>query len=545
MTKDITQFAKKFKSDYETRWMRIDGQDVFNMNDTMNLVRLYLNNKTRDGQMKYFFNITQQIINNAKKAEDIDTKDMIIVSDSPNYFWQSLLLRGQNRKWMKMVDFGTTLNRMTEVRNTFGGVLVKKATKKVNGQNVADIQVMQWSDAYFDPNDLTSGTKMFLMDYPEYEIRPLLNEKQKEEWDKAPEDERKCYMVYGYLPKEYIDDSLTNDYVYQWHKIVQIEDKMYAIDQSIMDRDIFRYKQYQPRYGFSNPYNIMGKGTVETALMAQMMSNLMLNKQVDILEVAGNVLLRTEQGANANAMQGSTMFELQNGSQLPEGVSPVELMPASAFNGMTNFMQGIRQDMKDATSSQDVVSGAMPPSGTPLGSVQIVNSEARGFYDYMREEMGLFINELYRDWILPDLGKQLKGNESVILEYNPEELLKIDQRLVEQQSSKMLVKAFDEGKAPANIEELQFLQQQAAQIVRADGNEKGNMREMVVKDLGIDEAEYRTQVMVTNEQRNTQARVQTANTIGMGLIQAQGNPEATKMYRQMADEVGFNLTDVQ
>ena len=539
MNKEITKYAKQFMQDYESKFLRIDGRDVFNMHDTINLARLYLNGQTRDGDMEHFSDITQQIINNSKKAEDIDTKDMVIVSDSPNYFWQSMLLRGQNRKWMKKVDWGTTVNKMTEVRGIFGGLLVKKG--KTNG--VVDIEVMQWADAYFDPKDLVNGTKIFLMDKAEHEIRAMLNDEQKLALDKSKE-EAKCYYMYGYLPKELIDETLVDDYIDQWHKLVQIGDKMYCVESELMDRNIFRYRQYQPRYGFSNPYNILGKGCMEISKFAQQMENLITNKQIDIIKVAGNVYLQGDPEAQAGALQGSTVFDLANGSELPPGYRPVDLMPGGAMTGMSNFVGGVRQNLNNNTSSQDIVSGEMPPSGTPLGSVQIVNSEARGFYDYMREDMALFINILYQDWILPDLARQLKGKDSVILEYTPEELLKIDGELAERQASKLLVEAADKGKFPKSPEELEMIKSMAKEMIRVDGKEKGNMREIMVTDLELNKAEYRVQVMITNEQRNTQAYVAAANTIATGMIQAQGNPMATKMLKKAADAIGVNETEL-
>ena len=50
--------------------------------------------------------------------------------------------------------------------------------------------------------------------------------------------------------------------------------------------------------------------------------------------------------------------------------------------------------------------------------------------------------------------------------------------------------------------------------------------------------------MITNEQRNTQAYVAAANTIATGMIQAQGNPMATKMLKKAADAIGVNETEL-
>jgi hypothetical protein len=48
------------------------------------------------------------------------------------------------------------------------------------------------------------------------------------------------------------------------------------------------------------------------------------------------------------------------------------------------------------------------PSGTAYRTTAILNQEATSMFDYRREEMGIFLVEIFTDWIIPYLIKEIQ-----------------------------------------------------------------------------------------------------------------------------------------
>lgn len=555
---DITQYANDFQRTYRTTFLQIDGADVFNMFDTVNKINAVSNKKYYDALGKsekeidvppFFFDVTDYVIQNAMKAENVDTKDMIISATSPSgdHLWQSYVLRAQNRKWMDQVNFGQTLNDMTETDIRYGGLLVKRSRKVVKGKEYPDIQVMRYANCFFNPFDIVNGVKMFEIMADDWEIMDEIESPDvKRKWMKASDANKHVYMLYGYLSEAYVSGSYDeNSYSWQWHKIVDIEGVKYKIGSELMDKNIFYYKPYQTRIGFGRDKKILGIGQTEKTFEFQAMRNILMNAQYRVVEMAGNVFFSTDDATAAQALQGMSVFDLQNGTVLPANIRSVDVMPSSAFNGMSNLAQSTDEMMGKAVQTGDVMLGEVPPSGTALGTVQIVNAEARGYYDMRQEERMLFLNDLYDEFIIDDLLKEIEGQDSVVGQFTSDELLMIDRKLSEQAFSETLVKNWSKSELrPKNVEELNQMREMSKQMYYDTKKAKGDLREIMVKDMRMDEVEFNVELTATNEQRNVQQYVASANQIAQAMVAAQGNPVAMKMLMKAADALGVNEAEL-
>jgi len=75
-------------------------------------------------------------------------------------------------------------------------------------------------------------------------------------------------------------------------------------------------------------------------------------------------------------------------------------------------------------NSYEVVTGESLPSGTPFRLGAMMNVNANKLFDFIREKLSLAIQDIFQDWILPDLIKDLKAKDVLRLTGNAEYLKK-------------------------------------------------------------------------------------------------------------------------
>ena len=118
-------------------------------------IHYYLNSRFESGDLdengdqRYFHNIITPRNAHATKNIDLDTKDMLITSDSEEGWWFSFLLRNELQAWMRKphVQFGKLLNDLATNLPNFGMVIWKRCGV---GKDVY-IKEVDLRDAIFDP----------------------------------------------------------------------------------------------------------------------------------------------------------------------------------------------------------------------------------------------------------------------------------------------------------------------------------------------------------------------------------------------------------
>lgn len=71
----------------------------------------------------------------------------------------------------------------------------------------------------------------------------------------------------------------------------------------------------------------------------------------------------------------------------------------------------VLQQANDIANSREVVQGINPPSGTPLGTTNLLNINANKLFDFLREKLAIPLSEIFEQWIIPELVKELKAEE--------------------------------------------------------------------------------------------------------------------------------------
>lgn len=567
----IYDFVRKQRDDYRSKTITIaEGYD-FSQYETLRTIELYDNSRFLSGNKdaldreKPFYNIGRFRRNVATRATDLDSRDTRVESDraTTKGYVASFLLNLKNRNWMKETRFGVFLNRMTQTRCKYGGVIVKK----IEHDGELGLHVMQWLNMITDQVDIRNGVKIERHYYTPSDLktnapkgwtnikeaieaakksREAHAANKKADENETPGEYIEVYEVHGVLPTAYLrgtsenygkDYGADDEYERQMHVVVLDESDKEKTEgvtlfAGMEDEDPYKYLPYEEVDGRG-----LGVGVIEDLFEAQVWTNDSVMKKKDMLEIAGKVIFQTSDKSIAAK---NILTEIENGQIIEHAkdqpVSQLNNVPASlpAFDKLIDEWD---KQAERVSSTFNAITGETMPSGTPFRQVAILNQEAGSMFEYRREEAGLFVNELYRDWVLPFLVKQLKADKELTATLEPEELELVSEAIANHE-------AFSFGKEQilgGNLVQPQDLDgvKQAARDISMKARRK------TFKNFGdiLDGWEGQVDVVTTGEQKNKSAALETLFNIFKIVAttpQILQDPVLARLFNQLVEAAGVS-----
>ena len=557
---------------YPTREIELYNTRQFNQYELLNQIAAYTDSHYTSGQYddlgrrKPFHNISNRILHKQRTAEDIDTKDIELSTKSPEHYAKSLLMTVANRKWMKLTNFAHTLNEMTEVRGRDGGVLVKKVMK--DGQLY--IEVVDWLTTITDPTDIPSGSKISHLKYNPAELMMMkangwenveeaieMNEASKTNDDikmtgaNPGTDYITVYVVDGVLPKTMLDPEADKyEYSRQMHVVVLYT---HEVDGEKKNEGITLYatekKEGQYKY---IPYEKMsgrslGRGMVEQSFQAQMGINEAVINEKNTMELSSKVILQSPTGNGINA--NNILTDMHDGAVLDYNIAPVQAvqMTPNSLSYNRTIVDGWNTQANNQTSVQDVNTGNMPASATFRG-MALQNQEANSIFELRREEMGIFLKEIYTDWIIPHLKKWIRKQEFIESELTSEEMKKVitdysfNKAKIEV-TNKYFAGEYNDLPAGTKFTQMALDQELISEKIRKDlkSNKKLWLK---AEDKYLDGIEYDLDILITDEQQIKQVylsnQVDILNTYLANREAFVNDPNAMKMYNEIQNTMGLS-----
>ena len=471
----IYEFVKEQRNDYRSLLIEITEGYEYSQYQTLRLIELYHNskfetgNKDSLGREKPFYNITKFRTNVATRATDLDTKNITIFSDAADAETEAFLLTLKNRNWMKQSNLATFLNRMGHTRAKYGGVLVKKTEQ--GGE--LGLHIMQWLNMITDQVDIADGVKIERHYYTPSKLRQVAQQlgwkniqgaidaaqktreaqagKSPGKQNKTPGAYIEVYEVHGVLPtcmlagtsdKYPADYGDEHEYERQMHVVVLDEsDKeqtngatLYA---GLEDEDPYKYLPYEEVDGRG-----LGVGVVEDLFEAQVWTNYDVKGKKDLVDLAGKLIYQT---TSSSVVAKNILTDLENGSIIdvgPSGSLTAVNTNQAGLGQIAALMSDWNEQAQNVTSTYPAILGQTAQHGTSFRLQAGLVNEASALFEYRRQEAGLFIREIYRDWVLPFLVKQMQSAKDIVADLDPDELQMV-------------------SKAAAEHEALQFAKKQA------------------------------------------------------------------------------------
>lgn len=575
----IYEFVKAQRDSYRTDTVEITDGYEFSQYNTLRIIDLYHNSRFESGptdslgREKPFYNVTKFRVNVATRATDLDTKDVQIQSDRPGRkaYIQSFVLSLKNRNWMKQSHLGKFLNRMGHTRAKYGGVMVKKTEP----DNDLELHVVPWRDLITDQIDIRSGVKIERHYYTPAELKTAApkgwkniddaitaaqkskeavaaNPDQKE--NQTPGDYIEAWEVHGVLPtcylrgqEGYADDYGSEDeYERQMHVIVldesknaQGEDEVTGVTLygGLEDEDPYKYLEWEQVEGRG-----LGVGVVEDLFEAQVWTNYGVKQKKDMLDLAGKIVFQT---SDSSIEAKNILIDLEQGQILTTApqttISQVNNTPSS-IGGFDKLIEDWNSQAENVTSTYQAITGETMPSGTPFRLVAQLNREAGSMFVYRRQEAGLFIQEIYRDWVLPFIVKQIKKDTNLNADLQGEEIEMISEALAEVEKFKFAGQELLKGNfsgSPQNMLDMESVRTAARELHTKAGARRGFT---LPKDF-FEGWEGNTDVITTGEQEDKSAALETLFNLFQVIAkfpQALQDPVLARLFNQIVEKAGVS-----
>ena len=168
------------------------------------------------------------------------------------------------------------------------------------------------------------------------------------------------------------------------------------------------------------------------------------------------------------------------------------------------------------TSAYSAQRGETPPSGTPFRLQATMLQQSNSVFKLLQQDLGIFITEIFEDWIMPYLGTKLNEEHILAYEFSPEELKEIDAKFSVNFANQRMKEEILSGNFPT-WEEYQTLIDNADEFIKTTKTQRFiNIPKGFYKNL-----EAKVTVNVTGEQRNKAATLESLNNI---LITYASNP---------------------
>lgn len=454
----ICKELQNIKVSYSTSINLVEGLP-FMQRFLIRTIEFYSNSRYLKGQRdelgreKPFYNILNAMCDVENAAKDIDTKDITATSDDGQHYTESFLMSKDIYEWMKKANFAKTLNDMRDVHTRYGSLLVKKCEElDEDGKKILSIGIPEWKNVMTDQLDILGG--------PIVEVHYMIPRdvlKKRDSWENVEEVVAKAlkagvnrrlpvYEVRGWFPKSYIRQLEGKkpskkdefEFTYQLYylageytsnqntiftaNIADFSSKLTPLYYEDDTEQIYKYLARKKKAGRD-----FGVGVMEEGEEAQVWTNDAVLKQNRAMEYTTKVLGQT---ASKKLKGRNLLTETDDGQVLEhedgKPITPLQMLPAGGLTQYNNLITQWYQQLEKTTSGYGAQRGETPPSGTPFRLQAQLLQQSGGVYEDLREELGIFITEIFEDWIMPHLAKQLNAEHILAHEFSLEELKEID-----------------------------------------------------------------------------------------------------------------------
>lgn len=432
---------------------------------------MYLNSRYEKGNFgdKPFNNIILDKINLQHRAVDIDVKDVQVYVDNPEEYYKSFLVRKYHERWARKNDLGEFFNDMAETWTDYGGVIVKNCYDGkpvvVPFNTIAFVDQSSIEDSpicikhFFTPDGLKEYDGKWYSDAIDEVITLAGEQHQQKETQRTkqkietPTAYIEVYELHGVLPAKWVK-GYENEPDFTYKRQCQVV--AYYWDKDGKKQGITLYSGTEAK----NPFKVslrdkiagrgLGRGGVEELFEAQVWVNYSEIQQKEMLDIASKILFQTADPAFGTRNQ---TRNLQQGQILThEENKPLSLVNNAPIN-LPQFREAVDRwnlQAKTISASFDSISGEESKSGTPFRLGLLQNQEAHSLHLYRKEKLGLFLQKVYRDWILPYFAEEMAQGDTFLVELSLDEVEAIAEQIVTKERNNYIKsKLFD-----ANIEDI-------------------------------------------------------------------------------------------
>jgi len=564
MEKSIYSIINEYATDFENNDVEIvPGYEFNQLNTVQRINRYYAGIFDTGGEdefgKKYFYNFIKPRVKNAQKNIDIDTKNIQLIAMKPEDYSKVWLLRRELDIFIRDSKLGKTLNELTAMLPKYGSVVVKR----IGGDRVFDIVDIRNFKNDPTAHSLKNSWRMEEHYYTPSELR------DKKGWDqeaiddaienfstyrkenyvtqKAHKDEKmgnaKFIRVVEFsaeMPESYLTDKDEDkDIVPQMWVVVmpeaskgEMKGEGVVLFSERLSNEEYREKLYKELHYDKERGRWLGYGVVEDLFEMQALKNSQINFEIKAMELANLILLAT----NDKNFAKNVLTDLSSGDVVQvEGALTRIPTDVRAMNVNQAVASQISDLANELANSYEATTGETMPSGTPFRLGLLLNRNANKLFDFIRQNYGLFIEEIVSDWVLPDLMKRLT-KEHLLQITDKDEFKYLAKEVAKKQAWDYIKEAVMEtGEFPSADEARQLEELLMARAIETNG-----LAVNVPKDFYKD---VQVKVVVTDEGLDKAERLTTLTTI-LQILGASPELIGSPVLAEILDLSGLSEVDV-
>jgi hypothetical protein len=461
------------------------------------LLECYWNSKYRDIQDEVpFYNIVDAPVWVAAKGIDIDRNDIKVTAEDRNSEWGSFLMEKELRFWMKEKKFGAMLNDIVFNLSKYGTIVLKKIGDEIYNVYIKNIII--------DPTVEFIKDSPYIIEKHEYSIAKFQEVGKKKGWNNVDEivSQYRANKKTKVLVCERYGD-YGGEYNYCVVAGADLDKKTESLGCWILfegNRD----PNYREVHWEKVPGRWLGRGNVEKLLEPQRAANEVNYYFHKGLQWTSLRIFQTRDEMAARNL----LSELENGDVLRtlNEITPVatEEKNLSAFAYADSKWT---KNIADRSFAQEPVSGQGVKSGVPLGSTQLSIGMSGQYFGFKQEILGMFIEDLIVEWIIPTF-KKSNGKEHKVhlMKLMGDDLAseKFFNLLLSQQLWNKRITLLAKGKVPLGKEWEMFKAIETDRLKHSDYS---------IPDGLYDDINYKINVSITAEKINLSSKVAVAQII--------------------------------
>lgn len=543
----------------------------WSMKDHIKTSKLYNNSQLMTGKndFKPVKNITRPILNVQKRAEDIEVRDVQLYVDSAEKYHLSFLVKKYHDDVFVIEnDMDTFFDELNCSRIEYGGGLSKKLDKPA--PEVVPLESIAFCDQtdilsgplgikhFYSPDQLMGmeskgwGSKANGATITIDELITLSTEQKRQDKDgaiaKTPGRYIEVYEVHGNLPKRFAspDDQSgkyeTRLFIVAFYQKKSGDGKQGVILYTAPEKELpFKLIKRDPIYG-----RALGFGGAEELFEAQVWVNYDMIRMQDMLDAASKTILFSTDPAVAQKNKVRNMDNLDIIDLAPNTqIGQIDSYPRNikVFENSVAQWEAHAQQMGAAN---DAIMGESPTAGTPFKLQELVTQESHGLHEYRRGQYAKHLEEIYNDWIIPHIKKEItKGDSEFLSELSLEELQYVTEALVTCKSNDMIKEKILNGEE-VNPEEVDAFKQ----MTKDEFKKKGNKHFIKILKDDFKDTELGVKVSVAGKSKNLAASVDKLVNIfrfafsnPQGFAQTMQIPGMGKAFNEILEFSGLSPVD--
>lgn len=555
MAETIYDFVKAEESRFKTDEIHVGDNMLWSFRNHVQIIFHFKNGYFLTGNNDYtraFKAVMEPMLTLAYWTEDIEVKEITFFIEERNGRVLSFLIKKYHDEvYSREHDLDEMLDQITESDIDYGGVLAQKGVER---PEILALTTVAFCDQthilggplafkhHFTPSKLRSmskfgwgkesnGATISLEDLCSLADNQRLADSKSNQKNQVPGKTIEIYIVRGNMPETYLDDNGDEEYHCNQLQIIAYYTDKDAKQQGVT---LYRKEEKDGAVKFFASREVegraLGRGIGESLLHDQIWTNFLYIHKMQMLESAAKSPLYTDDPSYTTKnkiqdMENNEITTISSDSKL--GIRRIETV---AVNNVQIYEASIEQIFAHAqlqASAFDPVLGIEAASGTTFRGQERVVAQGKGPHDWRKGRRAKFVEEIYRDWIIPDMVREILSGKKFLATLSSDELSWVADQLATNHVNQRIKEMIFAGKMPTKEEQAQF-----TELFKKDFLKKGNKHLIEVLKDEFRDIEVKIGINVANKQKNL---ANLSDKILAILQQAAVNP----MFRQNLETNGL------